>query len=77
VDAETSDEMLPVLWEDNYVSLPPPESRALVARYNSPIGARPLRPEVNGWNIEPPAAPVPDAGVEARGGRQSPRLRRR
>jgi exo-1,4-beta-D-glucosaminidase len=58
VDAESGDEVLPVLWENNYVSLLPDESRTLLAHYASPTPARPLRLEVNGWNIKASTAPV-------------------
>jgi exo-1,4-beta-D-glucosaminidase len=47
------DEILPVLWEDNYLSLMPDESRVVVARFNSPqkLKGHPQL-EVSGWNIE-------------------------
>ena len=52
------DEVLPVLWEDNYLSLLPGESRSVTARY-APGTA--LGPEavvvVDGWNV--PAVTVP------------------
>ena len=64
VDGKTGDEILPVLWEDNYLSLLPGESRTLVAHYDSPALGRALRLEVKGWNIEGTAAPV----ASARGG---------
>jgi hypothetical protein len=32
-DASTKNEVLPVLWDDNYVSLLPGESREINARY--------------------------------------------
>ena len=48
------DEVLPVLWEDNYFSLLPGESRQLTARYNPrDLGsARPVL-EAAGWNCRP------------------------
>jgi exo-1,4-beta-D-glucosaminidase len=52
--ANSEEEILPVLWEDNYVLLMPGESRQLTARYlkrgTVEEGAT-LR--VDGWNIEP------------------------
>jgi exo-1,4-beta-D-glucosaminidase len=66
VDARSGDEVLPVLWEDNYVSLLPGESRTLVAHYASPAPARALRLDVNGWNIEAAAAPVQAAARSPR-----------
>ena len=59
VDAKNGEEILPVLWEDNYISLLPGESRTVAARFDSVAG--PLRLEVNGWNGETAAAPVLDA----------------
>jgi exo-1,4-beta-D-glucosaminidase len=56
VDDKTGDEILPVLWDDNYFSLLPGESRIVSARYSSAAGAGRLRLEVNGWNIDPEAA---------------------
>ena len=58
VDDKSGEEILPVLWEDNYVSLLPGESRVVTARYSSAVTASQLRLEVNGWNIEPGAALV-------------------
>ena len=45
--------VLPVFWDDNYVSLLPGESRELTARYLP--GKRIAHPIViiDGWNIEP------------------------
>jgi exo-1,4-beta-D-glucosaminidase len=49
----SEDEVLPVLWEDNYVTLLPGESRMLTARYLTKHiirqGAKLL---VDGWNVE-------------------------
>ena len=66
VDDKTGDEILPVLWEDNYLSLLPGESRTLVAHYDSPVRAQTLKLEVNGWNIEGTTVPVATAGAGAR-----------
>ena len=46
-------EVLPVLWQDNYISLLPGEKRELTATYRaSELGtARPVV-EVSGWNVE-------------------------
>jgi len=48
------DEVLPVLWDDNYVSLLPGEEREIVARFQGKqtIGAEPTV-KISGWNIEP------------------------
>ncbi|HJP61344.1 MAG TPA: glycoside hydrolase family 2 protein, partial [Gemmatimonadaceae bacterium] len=46
------EEALPVLWEDNYVTLLPGESRTLTARYNvRDLGGAAPRVIVTGWNI--------------------------
>jgi len=48
------EEILPVLWEDNYVSLLPGEERTVEARFpgKHSIGLHP-RLKISGWNIEP------------------------
>jgi exo-1,4-beta-D-glucosaminidase len=47
------DEVLPVLWEDNYVSLLPGETRQITARYHaSDLGNATPVVEVGGWNVE-------------------------
>ena len=47
------DEILPVVWEDNYISLLPGEKREVTASYRASElgGAKPVV-EVSGWNIE-------------------------
>ncbi len=46
-------EILPVVWEDNYISLLPGEKRTLTATYRaSEPEAEKARVEVSGWNIE-------------------------
>jgi hypothetical protein len=52
-------EILPVLWEDNYFSLLPGESREITARFavedaGNDVGANDYSPllEVGGWNVE-------------------------
>ncbi len=48
------DEVLPVLWEDNYFPLMPGESRKISATYLSAHAiAAGARVEVDGWNITP------------------------
>jgi exo-1,4-beta-D-glucosaminidase len=55
----TKDEVLPVLWDDNYVSLLPGESRELDASYlpQTTLPAR-MSIEVEGWNTERIEVPV-------------------
>ena len=47
------EEVLPVLWEDNYISLLPGESREITARYTlADLGNAKAAVEVSGWNVE-------------------------
>jgi exo-1,4-beta-D-glucosaminidase len=50
---KAGEEILPVLWEDNYVSLLPGEERIIAARFPSrhSIGPRSTL-KISGWNIE-------------------------
>ena len=52
-DESTKDEVLPVLWDDNYVALMPGESREIDARYlpQTKLPAT-IALRVDGWNIE-------------------------
>ena len=48
-----SEEILPVLWQDNYISLLPGEKRDLTAKYRAAqLGAAKPAVEVKGWNAE-------------------------
>jgi len=48
------EEILPVVWEDNYVSLLPGEKREVTATYRaSELGTMKPSVEVSGWNVEP------------------------
>jgi exo-1,4-beta-D-glucosaminidase len=49
------DEILPVLWEDNYVSLLPGEKREISATYELSVGTNPVA-NVEGWNTSPQIA---------------------
>ncbi len=47
------EEMLPVIWQDNYISLLPGETRQIAAIYRaSSLGAEKPDVEVSGWNLE-------------------------
>jgi exo-1,4-beta-D-glucosaminidase len=47
------EEILPVVWEDNYISLLPGEKRELTATYcASELGAAKAAVEISGWNVE-------------------------
>ncbi|MGA2436682.1 MAG: glycosyl hydrolase family 2, partial [Bryobacteraceae bacterium] len=54
VGGKQREEILPVLWDDNYVSLMPGESRTIRARYRKPgaVGGNAAL-DVDGWNIAP------------------------
>jgi len=52
VTGKGGEEALPVLWEDNYVTLLPGETRTLTAKYNvRDLSGAPPRVMVTGWNI--------------------------
>ncbi len=47
------DEILPVVWQDNYISLLPGEKREVTATYGAQeLGASQPTVEVSGWNVE-------------------------
>jgi exo-1,4-beta-D-glucosaminidase len=47
------EEILPVLWQDNYISLLPGEKREITATYRaSSLGGAEADVEVSGWNVE-------------------------
>jgi len=47
------EEILPVIWEDNYISLLPGEKRDVTATYRaSELGTAKPAVEVSGWNVE-------------------------
>ncbi len=47
------EEILPVVWEDNYISLLPGEKREITATYRtSSLGTATPAIEVSGWNVE-------------------------
>src|SRR6202790_517369 len=47
------DEILPVVWQDNYISLLPGEKREVTATYRaSSLAAAKPAVEVSGWNVE-------------------------
>jgi exo-1,4-beta-D-glucosaminidase len=50
---KAGEEILPVLWQDNYISLLPGEKREITATYRaSSLGAAQPEVEVSGWNVE-------------------------
>ena len=47
------EEILPVLWQDNYFSLSPGEKREVTATYRAQaLGATQAAVEISGWNVE-------------------------
>jgi exo-1,4-beta-D-glucosaminidase len=47
------EEILPVIWQDNYISLLPGEKREITAKYRvSDAGGREPALELSGWNVE-------------------------
>jgi exo-1,4-beta-D-glucosaminidase len=47
------EEILPVVWEDNYISLLPGEKREVSATYRaSELGTAKAAIEVSGWNVQ-------------------------
>ena len=51
------DEVLPVLWQDNYFALVPGESREITAKYSArDLGKAAAVVEVEGWNVKRRAA---------------------
>jgi len=47
------EEILPVVWEDNYISLLPGEKREITASYRADeLGTAKASVEVSGWNVE-------------------------
>jgi exo-1,4-beta-D-glucosaminidase len=51
VNDPTGEEILPVLWQDNYFSLLPGESRTIEARYAGAGDQEQVA--VSGWNVDP------------------------
>jgi exo-1,4-beta-D-glucosaminidase len=67
IGREGAMEILPVLWDDNYLELMPGESREITARFlkaDALKGGAQLT--VTGWNIESSTVPVPDGSAAGR-----------
>ena len=53
ITGETGAEILPVIWEDNYISLLPGEKREIAATYRArDLGEAKAAVQVSGWNVE-------------------------
>jgi exo-1,4-beta-D-glucosaminidase len=51
-ESHVDDEVLPSLWEDNYISLLPGETRQITATYSpKDLGGNASAVEVSGWNV--------------------------
>ncbi len=52
LNGNSGEEILPVLWEDNYITLMPGETREVTARYKNNLlkDAKPIL-EITGWNV--------------------------
>ena len=58
-DGETENEILPVLWQDNYFALLPGETRQVTATYRTGDASKETPSvEVEGWNVNPKTAIV-------------------
>ena len=56
-DGETENEILPVLWQDNYFALLPGETRQVTATYRTRDASKATPSvEVEGWNVNPKTA---------------------
>jgi len=61
-EEKRDDEILPVFWQDNYLSLLPNESRMVVARYSGhKLDGHPQL-DVDGWNVEHLVIPLTASG---------------
>jgi exo-1,4-beta-D-glucosaminidase len=56
-EGQSDSEILPVLWQDNYFSLLPGETRQVTATYHTKSNA-PISVEVEGWNVNHSLAKV-------------------
>jgi exo-1,4-beta-D-glucosaminidase len=61
-EEKREDEILPVFWQDNYLSLMPGETRVVVAHYSAHKLEGHPQLEVGGWNIDPLTIPLTVAG---------------
>ena len=52
------EELLPVLWEDNYLALMPGETRTVTARYAAGTATGRTTLKIGGWNVTPLTSPT-------------------
>jgi exo-1,4-beta-D-glucosaminidase len=63
-EGKPAETILPILWEDNYVSLLPGEERTIEARFpDKRTIDRRSRLKIAGWNLEPVTLAVCEAGT--------------
>ena len=61
--ASGGDDVVPIFWDDNYVSLMPHEKREFSARFDSgKNNGDGLVLVVDGWNVVPASAPIAGEG---------------
>ncbi len=58
-DSRQMEEVLPALWQDNYLPLLPGEKRQIEVDYNNNEGNPPAMVTVDGWNVEPASVTLP------------------
>jgi exo-1,4-beta-D-glucosaminidase len=58
VDPKGGEDITPIFWDDNYVSLLPGEKREVAARYSSTEAAGKPNLMIEGWNVTPSAIPL-------------------
>jgi exo-1,4-beta-D-glucosaminidase len=58
VDSKTGQDITPIFWDDNYVSLLPGEKREITAHYSSAEAAGKATLMMDGWNLAPAAIPL-------------------
>jgi exo-1,4-beta-D-glucosaminidase len=57
-------EILPVLWQDNYIELMPSESREITARFLAPDALKgDSELTISGWNVDPVTIPLDSGGA--------------
>jgi hypothetical protein len=58
LDPETHQRLLPVFYSDNYLSIPPGESRTVTLEWTPKLKSRAPLLSVQGWNVPVKTCPV-------------------
>ena len=58
VDPKSGEDIAPIFWDDNYVSLLPGEKREVVAKYSSTEAGGKPNLMMDGWNVTPGVIPL-------------------